>query len=374
MNTKVVGLNSLDVIRDLEYMAWTQLQYRRAEVDRAGTNLLKLLPLTEITEREEAEGVHAIEVIGNFRAAHAFPLNTLQNNLRVHAKIVDEDSIVAQRLKRFSSIFAKLQRFKTMKLWDMQDIAGCRAILHSVDNVQKLVSIYKDPSSRMRHKLAHEDDYIKRPRDSGYRSYHLVYRYFSDSNEIYNGLKVEMQIRTVVQHAWATTVETVDAFTQQALKSSSGRPDWERFFQLMGTEMAFRENAACVPGTPTDRKEVTFELRRCATALQVKKRLSGFTRALKYAMQSSGMKDSQYFLLSLDAVAESLSITGYNRSEFTKASEDYANLEQKIRETTGRDAVLVSVDSIHTLQRAYPNYFADTSMFLDILDESVKGK
>lgn len=86
------------------------------------------------------------------------------------------------------------------------------------------------------------------------------------------------------------------------------------------------------------------------------------------------MKDSQYFLLSLDAVAESLSITGYNRSEFTKASEDYANLEQKIRETTGRDAVLVSVDSIHTLQRAYPNYFADTSMFLDILDESVKGK
>lgn len=354
-------------------MAWAQLKYKQNEVNRAGT-ILQTIAKRTLKEFDGVEFNHAIEVVDNFRAAHAFPLNTLQNNLRAHSKTVDEDSIIAQRLKRFSSIFAKLSRFKTMKLAEMQDIAGCRAIVHSVDDVEQVVSLYKDPSSRMRHKLAHEDDYIQQPRDSGYRGYHLVYRYFSDSNKIYDGLKVEMQIRTIVQHAWATTVETVDAFTKQALKSSSGRPDWERFFQLMGTEMAFRENTPCVPGTSTDRKEVTRELKKCANALQVKKRLSGFTRALQYAMQDFDMKDSRFFLLSLDSIKESLSITGYGIREFAQATEDYSNQEKQIRETTGRDAVLVSVDSIHNLRRAYPNYFADTTMFLDILEESIKGK
>jgi hypothetical protein len=69
------------------------------------------------------------------------------------------------------------------------------------------------------------------PQKSGYRGIHLVYRYNGRKTE-YNGLKIEIQIRTVIQHAWATAVETVGMFTQQALKSSQGEQDWLRYFAL----------------------------------------------------------------------------------------------------------------------------------------------
>jgi hypothetical protein len=39
---------------------------------------------------------------------------------------------------------------------------------------------------------------------------------------IYNDLKIEMQLRSQYQHAWATAVETVGTFIGQALKSSIG--------------------------------------------------------------------------------------------------------------------------------------------------------
>ena len=305
-------------------------------------------------------------MVNNFRSAHAFPLNTIQKFLRDHASALNRRNITAQRLKRRSSILAKLERFEDMELWDMQDIGGCRAVVRNLHEVQKIVDDFK--SSSIRHKLAHEDDYIQEPRDSGYRSRHLIYRYISDRNEIYNRLKVEIQIRTPLQHAWATTVETVDAFTEQALKSSRGKPEWERFFQLMGTVMAFREGTPPVPGTPTDKRELLQELRKCADELQVLASLAGFATALRVTKYASAKdKNVDYFLLSLDNVAESLGVTGYMRKDLKKASKAYANKEKQILDKKGTDAVLVSVDSIRHLQRAYPNYFADTRRFVNEL-------
>ena len=359
----------IDILEEVssEDMAWTQLQYSRREVNEAGVRLL--CAIRGLPHANELE--HIFDVVDNFRAAHAFPLNTTQNFLRSHANSIDRRSIVAQRLKRFSSIWNKLDRFEKMELWDMQDIGGCRAVVHSLNDVKRLVDAYK--SSSIRHRLAHEDDYIQQPRDSGYRSRHLVYRYVSDRNEIYNGLKVEIQIRTPLQHAWATTVETVDAFTKQALKSSRGRSDWERFFQLMGTEMAFDEDTPPVPGTPTDRRVLRQELKACADELKVVTILAGFTTALRVTKYASAKdKDAAYFLLSLDNVAEHLSLTGYNRRELRQASKAYAKKEKQIRDKKGTDAVLVSVDSIRNLRSAYPNYFADTRMFVQKLEEALK--
>jgi ppGpp synthetase/RelA/SpoT-type nucleotidyltranferase len=360
----------LDVIEDVlfeEDMEWAKPQHSRKEVNWAGSCLFSV---AETLDEREFE--HALDIVYNFRLAHAFPLNTIQNRLRIHAKRIDRKSIVAQRLKRFSSILAKLERFPTMELWDMQDIGGCRAVVKNLDCIEQLVEAFK--SSSIRHKLVHEDNYVKEPRDSGYRSRHLIYRYTSDWNKIYNELKIEIQIRTPLQHAWATTVETVDAFTQQALKSSVGSKDWERFFQLMGTEMAFSEGTPAVPNTPTDRQELRQELKKWADKLQVITKLTGFATALQVTQRASATaKGADYFLLSLDNVMESLSITSYKRSALRQASQAYAKKEKEIRATKGKDAVLVSVDSIRNLRSAYPNYFADTGMFVEALEEALKG-
>jgi ppGpp synthetase/RelA/SpoT-type nucleotidyltranferase len=353
-------------------MAWTRPQYSRNEVNNAGKLILRKPSFIKDTDIQEwVESMHkAVDIINNFRLAHYFPLTIIRNALHNKAQTVDRQNITAQRLKRFPAIHAKLERFERMELWDMQDIGGCRAIVQTVDNVCQLAEMLK--ASGMHHRLTHEDDYIQQPRDSGYRSRHLIYRYHSDKNEIFNGFKIEIQIRTPLQHAWATAVETVDLFTQQGLKSDKGQANWRRFFQLMGTWMAFRENTPLVQTTPTDRPKLAKELAKYANSLQVKARLEGFTNALKL-IGDVVPKKRGYILLSLDITTDTLTIDSYGRNEFQLASNDLELREEEIRKEPGKNAVLVTVDSTSNLRRAYPNYFADTRLFIQELERALRS-
>ncbi len=112
----------------------------------------------------------------------------------------------------------------------MQDIGGCRAILPTVQDVYELVKIYKDFHYKSPEDRSHWDgddtsDYIERPKPDGYRSVHLVFRFKSDSakRKVYNNQRIEIQIRSKLQHLWATAVETAQVFTGQALKSKIKR-------------------------------------------------------------------------------------------------------------------------------------------------------
>jgi len=349
---------------ECEDMGWAEPTYSRSDVNWAGKYLAQL-PKTGISSFTDFD--RAMSIVDNYRAAHAFPMNTLQHRLRVFTGNVDPNGIVAQRLKRLSSIMYKLRRFPKMELWDMQDIGGCRAVVASVGDVFRIEDGFRE--SDIKHKLSHYDNYILEPKESGYRSVHLIYRYASDKSQKYTGMKIEIQIRTPLQHAWATAVETVDLFTKQALKSSAGNPQWEQFFQLMGTIMAFRENTTPVPNTPTDMKELKHQLKTCADELQVVNTLGGFTTALRVTRaESAKHRDAAFFLLSLDGAVQRLSIAGFRHGESKEASEAYDKQESKIRDgKTTSDAVLVSVDSIRNLERAYPNYFADTKTFVEQL-------
>jgi (p)ppGpp synthase/HD superfamily hydrolase len=178
-------------------MAWAIPQYSREKVNQCARVLtdeeIHLETMEDVQRVDEA-----FTVVGNWRSSHSFPLNTFKIGLLRKANQVDEHSLVAQRLKRLSSITAKLRRFPEMKLTQMQDIAGCRAIVSSVKEVYDLVKLYK--RSEIKHKLVHEDDYIQHPKPSGYRSVHLIYGYYGDKKITYNTLKVEMQLRSTLQH------------------------------------------------------------------------------------------------------------------------------------------------------------------------------
>lgn len=199
-------------------MTFATPKFPRNQVDKAGLILSNEdSPLDDV--------LWAFVAVDNWRASHSFPLNNFQSNLRVKVKNIQSDVLVAQRIKRLDSIKAKLTREQTstMQLSQMQDIGGCRAIVKSLQNVRKLVAAYK--RSRFKHKLKGEKDYIASPKDDGYRGYHLIYSYQSLPGQIqaYDKLRIEIQIRTHLQHAWATAVEAVGAFTRQALKSNQGK-------------------------------------------------------------------------------------------------------------------------------------------------------
>jgi putative GTP pyrophosphokinase len=207
-------------------------KFSKNEVNRAGEIL-----------RNEEQGVDELtwaeEVLENWRGRHAYPINTFQATLRNKLKIIDKKALIAQRLKRSPSIVSKLQRFLKMQLSRMQDIGGLRAVVNDIKNARELEENYK--KSHFQHELVGEKDYISCPKKTGYRGIHLIYRYKNRNVPEYDGLQLELQIRTQLQHIWATSVETVGTFLNNSLKSSEGPKAWLSFFALIGSAFAISD-------------------------------------------------------------------------------------------------------------------------------------
>lgn len=340
-------------------MVWAVPQYSRNQVDKAGDIL------AGYREHEAGEWLWAVNVLNNWRASHSFPLNNFTTNLRTKVRNVQGgDAVVAQRLKRLESIVAKLarQQTKTLQMSQMQDIGGCRAILTSEANVRRLVSSYK--RSKFAHELVGEKDYINVPKEDGYRGYHLVYRYkaLEGQSADFDKLRLEVQARSKLQHAWATAVEAVGAFSKQALKSNQGDQDWLRLFALMSSVIACIEQTPCVYGTPSVWKDLRAEIIELAMKLHAVNNLQAHRVTLGAAVK---LKRRTYALVHYKYEENHVSLLSFAEDKSQEANAAYTDLEG--RKKPGDNVVLVKADSLRALTKAYPNYFLDTEQFTKIL-------
>jgi ppGpp synthetase/RelA/SpoT-type nucleotidyltranferase len=340
---------------------WTKPEHSRGAVKRASRTLIK--------PESKAAYIDALVVVNNWRSAHSYPLQTVMMLLHGNARKIDPSADVVRRLKRLHSIQAKLERTH-LDLLQMQDLGGCRAVVNSVEEVNAIVRRLE--KSRTKHELYDRDDYIDMPKASGYRSNHLMFKSQSAVRPEYDGLRIEMQIRTLAQHSWATAVETVGLFTRQELKASQGENQWLRFFALMGSAVAHREGCPIVPGTPEKQKERCDELRSLARKLEVIKRLEAYGIVLQHVTGAYDESSPSTFLLVLDVLGGSLNVTHFTRSQQEEAQEAYERAEAASANQPGVDAVLVSADSTDALKRAYPNYFADTALFRAMVAEEIQ--
>ncbi|MEG0270173.1 MAG: GTP pyrophosphokinase family protein [Clostridia bacterium] len=113
---------------------------------------------------------------------------------------------IKSRVKRPVSILNKLKRkgvepsIENIML-TLSDVAGIRVICPFIDDIYKVVAM-----------LAKQDDvtviavkdYIKHPKENGYRSYHMIVEipvFFSDQKQ---PIRVEIQVRTVAMDFWAS--------------------------------------------------------------------------------------------------------------------------------------------------------------------------
>jgi ppGpp synthetase/RelA/SpoT-type nucleotidyltranferase len=154
-------------------------------------------------------------VVGNWRSAHELAMKKVMAALKRYAKTKKLNTIVSGRTKRMRSIVAKLVREPKMALSTMQDIVGCRAVMDSVENAELFAESRR---SELGQKFSAggkftEKNYIKNPKSDGYRSIHFVVRYNPLNSVEPKVRKIEIQIRSVLQHRWATALETVDLFT-----------------------------------------------------------------------------------------------------------------------------------------------------------------
>lgn len=314
----------------------------------------------------------SLSIVNNWRSAHSYPLNTIQMDLQRKVNNIQSDILVAQRTKRLSSIVSKLGRFDSLRLSQMQDIGGCRAIMENCERVYDLVERYRN--SRFEHKLHNERDYIGNPADDGYRSFHLVYRYRGRKEKsVYNDLRIEIQLRSALQHAWATAVETVDHFTGQSLKLKQGSEDWGRFFALTSGIIAIIENSPPIPNCPNDYPSLIKEIEYLTTKLNVIEILSGLRASLNF-IGNKARSDTKYFVVELDFGKRLANISQFRANQIGLAHQKYLALEKKSSLNTGTEIYMVSVSTASSILRAYPNLFLDTEKFLDLLRGIVKNR
>lgn len=341
----------------------------KKQINKAGKLLL------HPNDFDVEEIYQAVDLVNRWRACHAYPINTFQATLRTKLRKYPGDAIVAQRLKRMPTIIDKLRRYPSMQITTMQDIGGVRAILDSMDDVQQLVSEYKD-GSRFNHELVDEKNYIVSPRDEDcYRSHHLVYRYNNHLNPMYDGLRVELQIRTRLQHIWATAVETMGTFLGQALKSRQGDQGWLDFFAITSSAFAYQENNQPIPRfSNLSLEETCVAVYELEAELDALNKMQSFSIAVNRISEvNTSTQAYTYHLVVLDSLNRTVSITAYSRDNYEQALIDFAEVEDKATQGQKIEPVLVSAGRIDTLKRAYPNFFLDIGEFGHLVSKIVNS-
>lgn len=319
----------------------------KSRVNRAGDNV-----------RVRSQTAEDLKVIEEWRAAHRPVLNTFQAILRNRTK--QTKITVAQRHKRKRTIFDKLDRFPRMLLSRMDDIAGCRLIF---ENIMQLSAFRADfHKARFKHKRRNEAnkyDYIKSPKPTGYRGIHDVYEYNvnSEVGKPLAGLYLEIQYRTLVQHAWATAVEVIGFITESQPKFRQGDDRYERAMALASEILARAYESAKGPFPDLSDVEVVTKFLELDKELGLLNTLRGLNAADKAVTE-------QRNAILIFSGSRELEVRSFR--DATDALRALFELEKLFPDS---DVVLVRADTSDEVRLAFKNYFSDAGDFISLVEE-----
>ena len=308
--------------------------------------------------RNSSASLDDLSVIDEWRSAHRPVLNTFQAILRNRTR--GKDITVAQRHKRKRTIFDKLLRLPRMELSRMDDVAGCRLIFK---NIQDLHVFRKDfHKARFSHKRKNQEDkynYIKTPKSTGYRGIHDIFEY--DVNSIagknYAGLYVEIQYRTLVQHAWATAVEVIGFITESQPKFQQGDNRYQLAMALASEILARAHESSKGPFPDCSDKKLVEDFLAIDNELHLLTTLNGLNAA------NESVSEKRNAILIFSAKGE-LEIKTYR--DAPDALRSLFELEIQYPE---HDIVLVKADTSEEVRLAFKNYFSDARDFIKLIRE-----
>jgi len=319
----------------------------RSRVNLAGNNI-----------RNQSYTTEDLLVVEYWRAAHRAVLNTFQAILRNRTRT--KDVVVAQRHKRRSTIFGKLDRYPDMQLSRMDDVAGCRLIFSDINMLYSFrENFHKAQFHHKRRNEVDKYDYIKNPKSTGYRGIHDIYMY--DVNSVIGrhlkGLMVEVQYRTKIQHAWATAVEVIGFITESQPKFQEGDTRYQDAMAFASEILARVYEDSIGPFPQKDKSELVREF----LTLDQDLRLLNTLRSLNAADQIVSTNRNTILIFSESGELEV--------KTYRDAPEALRALFQLEKERPGKDIVLVKADTSEDVRFAFKNYFSDAQDFIDLVEK-----
>ena len=305
-----------------------------------------------------------LDILHNWRASHAYALNIFVQGLNRKIKSLDlENVVVTQRLKIKSTIIDKLSQGRARDLSSMHDIAGCRVICPSLEKLRLIRSEFNKRRRVSHARISGEKfNYLCSPKSSGYRGIHDVFSYESkaEGKAHWNGLKVEIQYRTQVQHAWATGVEVCDRIFKDRLKFGQGETVNALVFELWSELLARQAEGmrSCHPDLSDSELAVKIhELKAHGEIIDAFKKLSRFR----------GKIGSGRNLLLLIGDDQRPRVQSF--PSFPKALAAAEEIERN--GSPGAFAVAVRGRNTNELRSAFRNYFNDTRELTKLVTDSL---
>lgn len=298
----------------------------------------------------------AESLVNEWRGIHQAAMSSLLADLGevLHDR---NECVIVGRIKKLSTIKDKLTRKDSKgNLGSMYDIAGCRIVVenfekqsHICDRLLEIAACNKEKSFK--------HDYILNPKDSGYRARHLLFSYKYPNSKF--SLSVELQVRTMYQHAWATAVEMYDEAGSDRLKF--GEPN------SLAADTFFKDASSFIrsieEGTDFDRAKMNSSSPDVKMVLEI---LEAASCSLTILGNEPDLSFSEYCLVDFDPDMQTVSLTKLNPDNAV----DCYFQQEKNPETKEHNYVLLRGGDLAYLKKLYPNYFGDISFFTTLVKDA----
>lgn len=375
-NKSTIDPNNLE---DLDFQSLFEAAFEDRLEERFSKNKIK--KAGRKIRKNEGDLKDARSKIQSFRAEHEEPLKHIS---KIVSSCSPDDTQVVTRLKRLDTIIDKLTRpsldgrteNKTC-VTNMNDIAGCRAIFSDINclfatlkGIHNLVNQFESIS------IKDVDNYIETPKgnDCGYRSVHVIIEYETPMKT----LKVEVQLRTRVQHLWATSVEIIDLIERTKIKTLSHIPfamkeqaqvHWEELLSLMSEVIAFHEG--CITLGEKRLKEIKNKLRYLDRKVKSINKLKSF-KMVSESIYLHGTGRNQYYIVVIGLDNDSVKVLAEQVfDDEYKALLIFNNIEKVASSMSDTNALMVATKDISSLSVAYPNYLGDCQAFTEMLIDAM---
>lgn len=317
------------------------------------------------------------------------------------------DAMATYRLKRKESILKKLYRSNgNFDLGAMDDIAGCRVIVNSVSEVYEVYNEILNLKEAGEIDIKKTKDYIKNPEKSGYRSLHVIIKQTLKQENIDRQYRIELQIRTKLQHYWSTAVEAMSEIDNVEYKDptlvSEGNTRIQsclQFFKVISKLFAccennddeLKEELANSVRTNDKFKEIIDDLKaaRNSVTINMQKNSTQGGEGLYLLELSRETQELTIHSYTMDCVEKA--ITNYNSKENssisneankiqydTEIDSDSVNKDLTVEKPDAQTSYITSINRVliyaknkDQLGDTYPNYSYNIEKFIEKVEELI---